>query len=362
MKPRLPGMQDTTVPAGARRKNLRFRHLLPFHWREAALCAPAMPLLILAGILTGRPVDGATAAGAAFAVGFGAARELKGRRWGAMAAAMAGMAIAAFGGCLLGQNFVLYAGVAAIAAALCAAAALRDENLWWVILQVVIAYFVAGYYPGPLPAAAHRALVVLGGGAVQIGIVMVLATLFPAAAAPTIATSPPTARTGLVRAHMARAAICVTGSLAIAHLIGLSNSYWAPMTALIVLKPRLHETRARGLARLTGTLAGCSVATLYAHVCRDSGLLLGAGMAFSAMAAFALQKAHYASLTTAITATVVLLFTLGQSNALANAEHRLAATLLGGAIALAVAWIVPHRRSATSSSADCVGLQPTGTG
>ena len=85
-------------------------------------------------------------------------------------------------------------------------------------------------------------------------------------------------------------------------------------------------------------------------------------MAFSAMAAFALQKAHYASLTTAITATVVLLFTLGHTDALANAEHRLAATLLGGAIALAVAWIVPHRRGAAPGSADCVGVQATGTG
>ncbi len=314
-----------------------------------------MPLLVLLGFMVGRPVDGATAAGAAFAVGFGAARELGGRRWGAMAAAVFGMSLAAFGGCLLGQNFALFVGVAAIVAALCAATALRDEDLWWVILQVSIAYFIAGYYAGPLAAAAERSLMVLVGGMVQIGIVWMLARLFPAAAAPRISNSAPIVSRGLMRAHMARAALCVVACLLIAHGVGLSNSYWAPMTALIVLKPRLHDTRVRGLARLTGTLVGGGVATLYAAVCYDSNWLLGAGMALSATAAFALQKAHYASLTTAITATVVLLLTLGHSVALANAEHRLAATLLGGTIALVVAWIVPHRHGAEFASEDRVG-------
>jgi uncharacterized membrane protein YgaE (UPF0421/DUF939 family) len=330
------------------------RFLLPFHWREAALGAPAMPLLIFAGIQTGHPVAGATAAGAAFAVGFGAARELRGRRWGAMAAATLGMSLAAFAGCLLGQNFVLFVLVAGIAAAGCAAA-LQDEDLWWVILQLVIAFLIAGYYAGPLGVAATRALVVLTGGTVQVGIIVLLAKLFPAAGAPTILRKPPHVSPGLRGAHMVRAAICVTASLLVTHGLGLSNSYWAPMTALIVLKPRLHETRARGFARLTGTLAGCALATAYAHVCGDSDWLLGSGTAVSAMAAYALQKANYVSLTTAITATVVLLLSLGHAPALANAEHRLVATLVGGAIALAVAWLVPHGRRFALADVDRVG-------
>lgn len=338
---------------------MHFHYLHPFHWREAALCAPAMPLLILAGMATGHPVEGATAAGAAFAVGFGAARELGGRRWGAMIAAMLGMSLAAFTGCLLGQSFVLFVLFAGIAAAACAGAALRDEDLWWVILQVVIAYLIAGYYAGPLVMAAERAVVVLTGGAVQIGIVAVLARLFPAAAAPTIMPKPPSASQGLRIAHMLRAALCVAASLVATQRLGLSNSYWAPMTALIVLKPRLHETHARGLARLIGTLAGCAVATAYAHVCIQvawgADWLVGIGMAASAMAAYALQKAHYASLTTAITATVVLLLSLGRAAALANAEHRLVATLVGGAMALTIAWIAPHGRRAQSAGVDRVG-------
>lgn len=84
------------------------------------------------------------------------------------------------------------------------------------------------------------------------------------------------------------------------------------MTALIVLKPRLSETRTRGLERLGGTLAGCAIATAFAWLCRENSVALIAGMTLSAGAAFALQKAHYGSLTLAITATIVLLSSLGQ--------------------------------------------------
>lgn len=334
----------------------QWRHLLPFHGREAALCAPAMPLLIMIGMVTGHPVDGAIGAGAAFSVGFGAARELRGRRWWAMIAAMLGMAAAAFIGCLLGQTMAVFIIVAAIASALCAAEALRDEDAWWVILQLVIAYLVAGSYPGTIAAAGHRALIVLLGGALQIGIVMGFARLFPAAVAPVIASTPSAHEPGLLRAHVLRAAICVAASLLLARGLELTNIYWAAMTALIVLKPRLHETKMRGLARLTDTLAGCGLATLYAHLCRDTPLMLILGMTAAAAASFALQKAHYASLTTAITATVVLLLTLGHSSALANAEHRVASTLLGGVIALCVAWIIPHKAPERLAQADRVGL------
>jgi uncharacterized membrane protein YccC len=129
------------------------------------------------------------------------------------------------------------------------------------------------------------------------------------------------------------------------------------MTALIVLKPRLHETRARGLARLGGTIGGCIVATLFAIVCRGQPVLLLAGMTMVAGAAFALQKAHYASLTACITATVVLLVSLGETSPLANSEHRIVATLIGGVLALVVAMIIPHSLRRPFSTADRVGVR-----
>jgi len=331
-------------------------HLQPFHWREAALCLPAMPLLIVAGQALGYPVQSATAAAAAFAVAFGAARELRGRRWAAMLSATIGMALAALLGTLLGQDSAGFVVAAAIAAAGCAALALYDEDVWWVALQIVIIFLVAGYYQGGPAAAAERSAMVLLGGIVEIASVVALARAFPRAASPLFeAGTRPERHRALLVAHMIRAALCVTASLVAVATLGLANGYWAPMTALIVLKPRLRDTRVRGLARLGGTLGGCLLATIFAVLCRDEPWLLLAGMTVSAGAAFALQKAHYAALTASITATIVLLLSLGHSDTIGNAEHRIVATLVGGGLAMLCALLVPHSLPQRRVGADRVG-------
>jgi uncharacterized membrane protein YccC len=158
---------------------------------------------------------------------------------------------------------------------------------------------------------------------------------------------------------MVRAVVCVGGALAVAWRLDLANSYWAPMTALIVLKPGLRDTGLRGVQRIGGTMAGGIGATAFAAGAialpgaTHPLMILGIGTA--ATAAFALQKAHYAALTAAITATVVLMISFAHGPAIENAEHRLAATLLGGAAALAGAWIAPRRPRWLRRAEDRVG-------
>lgn len=336
--------------------------VIPFHWREAALCVPAIPVLILGGYVLQAVSGGVVAAGAAFAVGFGAARELRGRRWAAMLGAWVGMSMAAFLGTLLGPHTAAFVLCAAMAAAGCAALALYDEDLWWVILQIVIIFFVAGFYGGPLESAIGRTGMVAIGGAVQLAAVWCLARLYPKAAQAILQGA--TTQVGdraLLIAHMVRAGLCVGGGILLVNRFGLDHGYWAPMTALIVLKPRLHETRARGMARLGGTIGGGLVATLFAMLASDRPLLLVAGISVAAGAAFALQKAHYAVLTACITATVVLMVTLAQPTPLLNAEHRFFATLLGGVLALVVAWLVPHSIANMYAGSDRVGAETGGS-
>ena len=343
------------------RKAAAFLKSQPVYWREAALCAPAMPLLLLAGLASGHLRAGAIAAGAAFLVGFGAARNLRGRRWAAMLLVAAGATLAAFFGSLAGQWTPALLAISAVISAGCAALGLIDEDLWWVSLQVVIVFFVAGYYHGPLPAALVRAEATAAGGAVQILIVIALAKLAPAwanplPAAPFTLNAPPR----LLISHTLRAAVCVVASWAFAERLGLVNGYWAPMTAMLVLKPGLSETNTRGLARLTGTVAGCVVAPLFALAVGDSPAWMLAGIGFAASACFALQKAHYALLTLAITTAVVLLLALAHvGDVTTNAEHRLFATVLGGAMALVVARIAPHLPRSPRPAMDQVG-EPAG--
>jgi hypothetical protein len=334
------------------------------YWREAILCTPAVPLVVVAGLAAGNIAYGAVAAGAAFSVGFGAARDLRGGRWAAMILATIGTAAFAFIGSLTGQSLPIEIVVAAFAAAGCAAFALIDEHVWWITLQMVIALLVAGYYPGSPGEALLRAAVVLAGGGAQVLIVTGLARLAPSAARPLPAPAPRGAiDRGLLIAHALRAAVCVALALGLARLMGLANSYWAPMTAMLVLKPGLSETGTRGLARLGGTAAGCALASLFAIAVGYSQPLLLIGMALTAYAAFALQKAHYAVLSSAITATVVLLLELAHGGqVLLNAEHRLIATVLGGAIALVVARIAPNKPALVHPGADTVGKTAEGAG
>lgn len=324
----------------------------PIYWREAALCAPAMPLILLAGVAAHNVPYAAVATGAAFSVGFGAARDLGGWRWGAMAAAAVGATLAAFVGCLAGQVPALLIALVGAAAIANAVLALAHEGFWWLSLRMVVALLVAGYFPGPPSAAVLRAGAVLAGGVAQIAVVIALARLAPAAAQKLPPSAPrPLAPRAVYAGHAIRAAICVCGSLWIATQLGLANGYWAPMTALIVLKPGLSETNIRGLARIGGTLVGGALATGFAVVAGYAWPLLVAGVGAAATASFALQRAHYAIFTSAVTATVVLLLSLAEAgHALANAEHRLIATLIGGALALIVARILPHQPT---------GAQPT---
>lgn len=317
---------------------------------------PAIAALLLTGYLVGSPVRFTIAAGAAFPVGFGAARDLLGWRWGAMVAAMLSMTFATFIGAVAGGHPTVFVAIACLAAAGCATIALYNEDRWWIVLQAVIALLVSSNYPGTVHAALQRSAAVCLGGLCQVAIVATLAWLFPRSGA-RLPQGPsrekPTRR--LLISHALRAAVCVGLAFIIAHALGLANSYWAPMSALLILKPGLHETQARGAARLGGTVLGGVAATAFAILMKTQPLPLIAGVALTAGCAFALQKAHYAALTCAITATVVLLLSLGNGAALANTEHRLIATALGGLIALVTARIAPHHPALAHAGTDSVG-------
>jgi len=314
----------------------------PFRAREAAICAPAIALLLATGGALGRPVESAVAAAAAFSVGFGAHRGFRGTRWAAMVGAALGMTAAAFLGSLLGGWPLAFLLLSGAVGAVVAWLALHDENIWWMALQCAIAFFVAGYFAGPPDEAVLRAGIVAIGGAAQILLVAVLrGFLFEGVALP--AGQPAAPRPPLLHSHALRAAISVALATFVADRLGLANGYWAPMTALLILKPGLRDTQTRGFARLAGTAGGCAAASLFAIIALDRAFLLIVAALATSWLAYALQKAHYALFTAAVTATVVFFLALGHISEIASAEHRIAATLIGGGIALAVAYLGRRR-------------------
>jgi hypothetical protein len=306
----------------------------PFRWRQAINCAPAIALLLIGGLVFDRPLDGAIAAGAAFSVGFGAYRRVRSRPWLAMSITAAAMSASAFAGSLLGLYPLPFAMVSAALAALVAWFALYEENVWWIALETVIAFFVAGHFAGGPDLAAERAIAVIIGGAVQVIVVGFLREPFPADAPP-----PAPVRPALFQAHALRAALSVGLATFAAMHLHLGNGYWAPMTALIVLKPGLRDTGVRGLFRLAGTVGGCVAASLFALAFPTTPLVLVAAILACAWMAYALQRANYAVFSAAVTATVVFFQAMGHVPEAVSAVHRVVATLTGGGVALAVAYL-----------------------
>ncbi|MDR3413600.1 MAG: YccS family putative transporter [Formivibrio sp.] len=128
------------------------------------------------------------------------------------------------------------------------------------------------------------------------------------------------------------------------HLLNLPQGYWVMLTTVFVCQPNFSSTWARLGQRISGTVVGLLVTTLFIsafpHPLAQLALLLAAGVAF-----FATRAERYAFATACITALVLLCFNqFGSSYALI--WPRLLDTLLGCLLAVGVvAFILPDWQS-----------------
>ncbi|WP_040975558.1 FUSC family protein [Necropsobacter massiliensis] len=308
------------------------------YWRETVLCAPAI-IIVLAFSLDLDPTSAVVVVGAAFSVGFGASRTFAGYRWGAVIAATLGMALAAFVGSLASEHSIWLLPITALLTAVCALLTGYDNNLWWISLQIVVAFLVASYYPQSLDPALLRAELILLGGGIQLIGMMLLSALIPKSAQPLPVAAATSLSNGLLFRFMFCVVIAVISALLMAKAAGIANDYWAPMTALLILRPAGNVTLNRAINRLVGTLFGCGLATVIIYLFHDALFILLICLTLTAAAAFSMQKAHYALLSSMISATIVFLIALGFGDPIQTTEHRLIATLLGGATALVMGRI-----------------------
>jgi len=323
-------------------------------WRLALACMPALLAILLLGVYTRHLPMALIALGGAFTAGFGAFKKFSDYPLAPMLIVTAGMAVSAWIGSLAGNHFWLLAMVAAVWAALCAWLASVEDTLWWIVLQWSIALLVAGSYPGGIGTADHRALLMLCGGVMQLLVFGCFqrALYFDqhTLARSVLRANLQAIRTDFqvhfrLRRYGFYAASVVVLCLVAVHLLGLRYGYWAPMTALIVLKVHTRDTFTKGLQRVLGTLAGCAVASLIAHLNAGFTLLSVASLA-SAFVAYGLQNRNYSVFTSFITATAVLTVALGGTPEWQAALERAAATGIGAATAISVlaveSWIGDH--------------------
>jgi hypothetical protein len=312
---------------------------VPFDGRDAIACLPAIVLLASVGMAVGHPIEGVTAASAAFMVGFGVDRCY--REWCRVPviAAVAATTAAALAGSVMGEwrpGFVLAsAGAAGVVGWMSA----RDETLWWIGLQCALAFIIAGAFASTLSGAVVRAMLIATGGITQVAVTWYVRRTYAASPGTGVGAPPQKVMTTATRIeHATLTALAVGMATVVADRLRLTNGYWAPMTTLLILKPGLRDTQTRGVARVAGTVGGCVGASLLALIIPPGHFVLVPALATATWLSFALKRAHYALFTAAVTATVVVLLAIARVPELVTARHRITATVIGGVIGLVVAY------------------------
>ena len=318
----------------------------------------AVALALLLGELTGHRSAGSIAAGAAFTIGFAVFHEALSSTLLSMAILTAGIASATLAGSLGAQW-------TPVVLLLCILAALNygvltnlDPTASWIGQQCGVYVVIASYFDQGVHYALGRAAMVVAGGAVQMVVFTAFRFLhrYSHPGDPPPPRLPRQLRTRLAqlwraaRAQLHWKAESVGYVLKLVLTLGLStalyrylhwrNGYWAPMTALLVLKPKWANTLSRGIARLTGTLVAVTLCLLltfrypaFSHWTYFGLILL------TAYLCFALQAVNYALFSVAITFYTVFLFGFGGFSERSAAGLRLFNTALGGLLALSVDYI-----------------------
>ncbi|MFF7634725.1 FUSC family protein [Kitasatospora sp. NPDC008050] len=146
--------------------------------------------------------------------------------------------------------------------------------------------------------------------------------------------------------HAVRLATVVTVAQLVADLAGLHHGYWAPLTAVMVIRPDFGQTFSRGVARLAGTILGVAVTTVVIELLHP-GPWWSAGLAvLCAAGAYLTNASGYAVMTACVSSYVVALLGLQGGHLLTTAVDRVGLTLLGGAVALLTFALFPSWDSA----------------
>ncbi|OSZ61965.1 hypothetical protein OQI_02205 [Streptomyces pharetrae CZA14] len=151
-----------------------------------------------------------------------------------------------------------------------------------------------------------------------------------------------------------RHAVRVTAVATTGYLLGsalpLGHGYWAPLAAVMSMRPDFSQTYSRAVARLAGTVLGVAVATAVVRFA-DPGTRLSAALAvLSAGLLYLLMRTGQFAAQACIAAYVVLLLGMAGEQWTQTVPERVLLTLLGGLLAMlsyAVypAWETPRLRT-----------------
>ncbi|CAL9496762.1 hypothetical protein SUDANB105_03330 [Streptomyces sp. enrichment culture] len=151
-----------------------------------------------------------------------------------------------------------------------------------------------------------------------------------------------------------RHAVRVTAVATTGYLLGtalpLGHGYWAPLTAVMVMRPDFSQTYSRAVARLAGTVLGVAVATAIVQLTHPGVWLSAALAVVSAALLYLVMRMGQFAAQACIGAYVVFLLGMAGEQWTRTGPERVLLTLLGGLLAMlsyAVypAWETPRLRT-----------------
>ena len=141
--------------------------------------------------------------------------------------------------------------------------------------------------------------------------------------------------------HALRLAVAAGLAELVSDLAGYTYGRWVVLTVLLVLKPDYASTVARGVQRAVGTVVGAGLVVGLGHVMHPSWVELSLLAVVAIALAHATFDTSYLLFSFFLTVFILLMLQLLGLGALALAEDRIGATVLGAAWALVVFVVWP---------------------
>ncbi|MFD4343214.1 FUSC family protein, partial [Streptomyces anulatus] len=152
------------------------------------------------------------------------------------------------------------------------------------------------------------------------------------------------------RRHAARVALAAVSGYFVGEAVPLGHGYWAPMTAVMVMRPEFSQTYARAAGRFGGTLVGVGLATAVVQTASPDARLSALLAVVCAWLMYLLMRTGYAVGQVCVAAYVVFLLGMAGDDWSQTVTERIVLTLVGGLLAMVSyavypAWETPRLRN-----------------
>ncbi|NEB73026.1 FUSC family protein, partial [Streptomyces fulvissimus] len=150
--------------------------------------------------------------------------------------------------------------------------------------------------------------------------------------------------------HAIRVAVVAVAGYFVGAALPLGHGYWAPMTAVMVMRPEFSQTYGRSVARFGGTLVGVGLATAIVQTAHPDARLSALLAVVCAGLMYLLMRTGYAVGQVCVSAYVVFLLGMAGDDWSQTVTERIVLTLVGGLLAmisyaLYPAWETPRLRN-----------------